>query len=75
MMKKIIITLFLCLALISCKDEGDDYSSGYDDGYDGSSRQKSSSSYTEGYLDGQFDEQCDYYKKKKMMDAYNNMRC
>jgi hypothetical protein len=74
-MKKIFVILFITLSLQGCKDEGDDYSSGYDDGYDGSSRQKSSSSYTEGYLDGQFDEQCDYYKKKKMMDAYNNMRC
>ena len=74
-MKKIFVILFITLSLLGCKDDGNDYSSGYDDGYDGSSRQKSSSSYTEGYLDGQFDEQCDYYKRKKMMDAYNNMRC
>ena len=74
-MKKIFVILFITLSLQGCKDEGDDYSSGYDDGYDDNTRQKSSSSYTEGYLDGQFDEQCDYYKKKKMMDAYNNMRC
>ena len=74
-MKKILLILFLGLFLISCEDESNNYDMGYDDGYDGNSQQKSSNSYTEGYLDGQFDEECDYYKQKKMMDKYNEMRC
>ncbi len=76
-MKEFLIVLVLGLMLISCDDDGSgsSYDNGYDDGYDGASPKKTSGSYYEGYQDGQFDEQCDYYKRKNLMDEYKAMRC
>tara|TARA_B100001175_G_C19208286_1_gene494628 strand:- start:348 stop:575 length:228 start_codon:yes stop_codon:yes gene_type:complete len=75
-MKNFLIVLVLGFMLISCDDGGgSSYDSGYDDGYDGASPKKTSGSYYEGYQDGQFDEQCDYYKRKNLMDKYKAMRC